>query len=195
MNQPTFLRKIFNPRLWGYGLFWSWNLIFLAFVLLGFAPRLLPAVRLTSSGFRETRKLRRLKTPDGPIERELVFRDLVVGAEVDGQTTEIVLSDEDRLIFGRCTCTFFAEHLLNQGPCAHLVATRLAADALRAAARRAGARADRLSWPGGARRQSGDAAGGGGSDGGAAAGRWRLKRDGPASGLSGADGAAAGCVC
>ncbi|MCA9492597.1 MAG: hypothetical protein KC621_21840 [Myxococcales bacterium] len=94
--------------------------------------RLLPAVRLTSSGFRETRKLRRLKTPDGPIERELVFRDLVVGAEVDGQTTEIVLSDEDRLIFGRCTCTFFAEHLLNQGPCAHLVATRLAADALRA---------------------------------------------------------------
>ncbi|MCB0227472.1 MAG: hypothetical protein KDI02_27500, partial [Anaerolineae bacterium] len=42
MNQPTFLRKIFNPRLWGYGLFWSWNLIFLAFVLLGFAPRLLP---------------------------------------------------------------------------------------------------------------------------------------------------------
>ncbi|MCB9101019.1 MAG: TIGR02921 family PEP-CTERM protein [Anaerolineales bacterium] len=42
MNQPNLLRKIFNPCLWGYGLFWSWNLIFLAFVLLGFAPRLLP---------------------------------------------------------------------------------------------------------------------------------------------------------
>ena len=25
-----------------YGLFWSWNLIFLAFMVLGFAPRLLP---------------------------------------------------------------------------------------------------------------------------------------------------------
>ena len=27
---------------WGYGLFWSWNLIFLAFMVLGFAPRMLP---------------------------------------------------------------------------------------------------------------------------------------------------------
>jgi putative PEP-CTERM system integral membrane protein len=32
---------------WGYGLFWSWNLIFLAFMVLGFAPRLLPEL-LTS---------------------------------------------------------------------------------------------------------------------------------------------------
>jgi putative PEP-CTERM system integral membrane protein len=28
----------------GYGLFWSWNMIFLAFMVLGFAPRLLPEV-------------------------------------------------------------------------------------------------------------------------------------------------------
>ncbi len=44
------LRKIFSPRIWAYGLFWTWNIIFLAFMLLGFAPRLLPellnAVRL-----------------------------------------------------------------------------------------------------------------------------------------------------
>jgi hypothetical protein len=38
----TFLRKLTNPRLWAYGLFWSWNIIFLAFMFLGFAPRLLP---------------------------------------------------------------------------------------------------------------------------------------------------------
>jgi hypothetical protein len=34
--------RIFNIRIWGYGLFWSWNLIFLAFMFLGFAPNLLP---------------------------------------------------------------------------------------------------------------------------------------------------------
>jgi putative PEP-CTERM system integral membrane protein len=39
---PTSLRKFINLRIWVYGLFWSWNLIFLAFMLLGFAPRLLP---------------------------------------------------------------------------------------------------------------------------------------------------------
>ena len=49
MNK-TRLHKFFNPRAWAYGLFWSWNIIFLAFMLLGFAPRMLPellnAVRL-----------------------------------------------------------------------------------------------------------------------------------------------------
>jgi putative PEP-CTERM system integral membrane protein len=37
-----FIRKIANARIWAYGLFWSWNIIFVAFMLLGFAPRLLP---------------------------------------------------------------------------------------------------------------------------------------------------------
>ncbi len=36
------LRKIFQARAWTYGLFWSWNIIFLAFVLFGFAPQVLP---------------------------------------------------------------------------------------------------------------------------------------------------------
>ncbi len=41
--QPMpFWRRLANPRAWAYGLFWSWNIIFLAFMLLGFAPRLLP---------------------------------------------------------------------------------------------------------------------------------------------------------
>lgn len=35
-------RRAFNIKIWGYGLFWSWNLIFLAFMFLGFAPNLLP---------------------------------------------------------------------------------------------------------------------------------------------------------
>jgi putative PEP-CTERM system integral membrane protein len=36
------LRKIITWEGWAYGLFWTWNVIFLAFMLLGFAPRLLP---------------------------------------------------------------------------------------------------------------------------------------------------------
>lgn len=36
-------QKTFTERA-AYGLFWSWNLIFLAFMVLGFAPRLLPEV-------------------------------------------------------------------------------------------------------------------------------------------------------
>lgn len=36
------MKKLSNPRIWAYGLFWSWNLIFLAFMLLGFAPTILP---------------------------------------------------------------------------------------------------------------------------------------------------------
>jgi len=41
-GSTTFLRKLTNPRTWAYGLFWSWNIVFLAFMFLGFAPRLLP---------------------------------------------------------------------------------------------------------------------------------------------------------
>jgi len=36
------MRKFFKARPWAYGLFWSWNVIFLAFMGLGFAPRMLP---------------------------------------------------------------------------------------------------------------------------------------------------------
>jgi putative PEP-CTERM system integral membrane protein len=36
------LQILLNPRYWGYGLFWSWNLIFLTFMAFGFAPNVLP---------------------------------------------------------------------------------------------------------------------------------------------------------
>ena len=43
MNQvKKILPLIFNIKVWGYGLFWSWNVIFLAFMFLGFAPNMLP---------------------------------------------------------------------------------------------------------------------------------------------------------
>lgn len=45
------IRKLFSSTIWGYGLFWSWNLIFLAFMGLGFAPQVLPEmVRSVSIG-------------------------------------------------------------------------------------------------------------------------------------------------
>jgi putative PEP-CTERM system integral membrane protein len=44
VNEQTliYIRKVANPRGWAYGLFWSWNIIFLAFMFLGFAPTVLP---------------------------------------------------------------------------------------------------------------------------------------------------------
>jgi hypothetical protein len=89
-------------------------------------------VAITSAAPRETRKRKRLKTPDGPTFREIVLRDwVVVGRAGDQAAVELVLSDEDRLIFGRCGCTFFQENLLNQGPCEHLAALLLVAQPAR----------------------------------------------------------------
>lgn len=39
-------RKLSTRDRWAYGLFWSWNLIFLAFMTLGFAPRIIPEMIL-----------------------------------------------------------------------------------------------------------------------------------------------------
>lgn len=46
MNK-TFKQLLFTPA-WSYLLFWAWNAIFLAFMLLGFAPLILPGVFLAS---------------------------------------------------------------------------------------------------------------------------------------------------
>jgi hypothetical protein len=80
-------------------------------------------VQVQSSEPRETRKKQRLKGPDSVLYREVVLRDWVVTGTVGAQAgVELVLNDEDRLIFGRCGCDFFQEHVLNQGPCVHLLA-------------------------------------------------------------------------
>lgn len=80
-------------------------------------------VSLTSQAVRETTKQKRFKTPEGELFREVVYRDWVVLGRVGPQLeVELVLDDEDRLIFGRCKCAFFDEHLMNKGPCAHLLA-------------------------------------------------------------------------
>ena len=82
-------------------------------------------VRISSCEIRETRKKKRLKTPDGKVECETVYRDWVVNGTVGDlpdDSTEIVISDTGRVIFGRCVCPFFDENLLNKGPCEHMLA-------------------------------------------------------------------------
>lgn len=80
-------------------------------------------VSIRSCQVEENRKQRRLKTPDGPVFREVVYRDWrVVGQAGDADPVEIVINDSGRIIFGRCTCEHFEQHLMNEGPCEHMLA-------------------------------------------------------------------------
>ncbi len=71
---------------------------------------------------QETRKTKKLKTPDGPVTREIVYRDWRVTGNVGPEKTEVVVGDAGRIIFGTCSCTFFQENLLGKGPCEHMIA-------------------------------------------------------------------------
>lgn len=88
------------------------------------------AVQVSTCEPQETRKLKKLKTPDGPVTREVVFRDWQVAGRVAGTPTEIVVGDQGRIIFGTCACAFFQDNLLGKGPCEHMIALlRASADA------------------------------------------------------------------
>ncbi len=71
---------------------------------------------------QETRRVKKLKTPDGPITREVVYRDWRVTGNVGPEKAEIVVGDSGRIIFGTCSCAFFQENLLGKGPCEHMIA-------------------------------------------------------------------------
>lgn len=82
-------------------------------------------VEVVDCSIRETRRVKKLKTPTGKVEREIVYRDWVVTgtvASLPRESTEIVINDTGRIIFGRCACPFFDENLLNRGPCKHMLA-------------------------------------------------------------------------
>ncbi len=71
----------------------------------------------------ETIKTRRLKTPDGPVERQITYRDWHVhGAVAEFAEVSVVVNDSGSIIFGRCSCPFFDINLMNQGPCEHILA-------------------------------------------------------------------------
>ncbi len=81
------------------------------------------SVTVNSAVPRETVKTKRLKTPDGPVDRQVIYRDWqICGSAGDQNGVEIVVNDEGRLLFGTCACPFFKENLLNKGPCEHLAA-------------------------------------------------------------------------
>jgi hypothetical protein len=62
----------------------------------------------------------------------VVYHDWRVRAKAADQSqVEIVLDDSGRLIFGTCGCGFFKEHLLNKGPCEHMIAVLAASQPLR----------------------------------------------------------------
>ena len=80
-------------------------------------------VKVDSCLAEENTKTRNLKTPEGTIKREIIYRDWrVQGTAGDARGVEVVVNNQGRIIFGRCDCSFFQEHLLNQGPCEHILA-------------------------------------------------------------------------
>jgi hypothetical protein len=83
-------------------------------------------VEITSCIAEENKKTRAFVNPATgakDIIREIVYRDWRVVGDVAGEKpVEIVINDTGRIIFGRCSCAYFAEHLLNQGPCEHMLA-------------------------------------------------------------------------
>lgn len=78
-------------------------------------------VRLESEDFRKVRRYRCPMT-GAPMEKEVVFPQWRVAGSCGQHQPEIVISAEERLIFGQCNCAFFKEHLLNRGPCSHMLA-------------------------------------------------------------------------
>jgi len=71
----------------------------------------------------ETVKQRRLKTPDGPVTRQVIYRDWRVRGKVaEFPEVQAVVNDAGRIIYGRCGCPFFEANLMNQGPCEHILA-------------------------------------------------------------------------
>ncbi len=89
------------------------------------AARLLPEgrVRVETCCTQETTKQRRLKTPEGPVQRQIVYRDWqVCGAVAEIPEVQVVVNDTGNIIFGRCACSFFDANLMQQGPCEHILA-------------------------------------------------------------------------
>lgn len=93
-------------------------------------------VRVTGAQAEESRKLRRYRDPTtgAPIERTAVHRQWRIAGDSEGHATELVVSDEERIVFGSCGCAFFKENLMNKGPCEHMLALFRASEVDRRAA-------------------------------------------------------------
>ncbi len=89
-------------------------------------------VQVASCCAELTIKTRKLKSPDGPVYRQITYRDWhVSGAVGECADVQAVINDTGSMIFGRCTCPFFDANLLQQGPCEHILALSQASANLR----------------------------------------------------------------
>ena len=79
----------------------------------------------------ETRKLRKIKGPEGEAVREVIYRDWRISGKAAGVGVEIVVNGEERILFAHCSCPFFQENLLSRGPCEHALALYFASAEMR----------------------------------------------------------------
>jgi hypothetical protein len=90
------------------------------------------SVRVDSCAVEETTKIRNLKSPEGKVARQITYRDWRIAGQAGKiGPVEITVNNEGQIIFGRCKCPFFEEHLLNRGPCEHMLALVLVSEPLR----------------------------------------------------------------
>ncbi len=69
-------------------------------------------------------RLRRLRHPDTGerIERVVAYPQWRIRGRSQGFDPEVVVGDEEQLVFASCGCGFYQEHLLSRGPCPHMLA-------------------------------------------------------------------------
>lgn len=69
-------------------------------------------------------RARRFKHPDSGerIERVVAYPQWRIRGASQGFEPEIVVGDEEQLVFASCGCGFYQEHLLSRGPCPHMLA-------------------------------------------------------------------------
>jgi hypothetical protein len=80
-------------------------------------------VRLQGCQVQQMSKTRTVRSFTGTQTRETIYRDWkITGTAEPDLAVEIVVKDTGQILFGQCGCPFFREHLLNQGPCEHMMA-------------------------------------------------------------------------
>jgi SWIM zinc finger len=88
-------------------------------------PRLATAQRLFGSHHVT---LRDVTPPDQNFEHPRETRAVTTVDDDATYEVTVAVDDSGRLRFGRCGCQFFQDNLLSRGPCAHIMAARLALD-------------------------------------------------------------------
>jgi hypothetical protein len=86
-------------------------------------------VSMTGVAMVPTRRTRTIQTPLAPGapasggRRDLVQREWHLKGKVAGMdSVEVMTDDSGRVVFGRCACNFYREHLMKKGPCEHMLA-------------------------------------------------------------------------